>query len=147
MIWKMQKKFWAEVTTRKTTKCEAKKLYNELIQKDTDTLERGKSNRFEKYNILNILSNVGSIFTGAYLHYKNVPKETMFERSIADRTKLRRGRLDEIRRKEQNINNELFKEYFTDSQSPSNMYKKLSETEGGVNEVRADSIKKVLSTH
>ena len=71
----------------------------------------------------------------------------MFERSIADRTKLRRGRFDEIKRKEQNINNELFKEYFTDSQSPSNMYKKLSETEGGVNEVRADSIKKVLSTH
>ena len=32
----------------------------------------------------NILKNVGSIFTGAYLHYKNVPKETMFERNIAD---------------------------------------------------------------
>ena len=53
--------------------------------------------------------------------------------------------MDEIKRKEQNINNELFKEYFTDYQSPSNMYKKLSETEGAVNEVRVDSIKKVLS--
>ena len=95
---------------RKTTKSEAKKLYNELIQKDIDTLEREKSNRFEKYNILNILNNVGSIFTGAYLHYKDVPKETMFERSIVERIKSRKGRLDEIERKEQNINNELFKE-------------------------------------
>ena len=71
-------------------------MYNEVIQKETDTLEREKSNRFEKYNILNILNNVGSIFTGAYLHYKDVPKETMFERSIAERTKLRREGLDEI---------------------------------------------------
>ena len=67
----------------------------------------------------------------------------MFERSIAERIKLRRERLDEIKRKEQNINNELFKIYFTDYQSPSNMYKKLSETEGAVNKVRVDSIKKV----
>ena len=105
---KNAQKFWAEVTTRKTTKSEAKKLYYELIQKDIDTLEREKSNRFEKY-ILNILSNVGSIFIGVCLQYKNVPKETMFERSIAERIKLKRERLDEIKRKEQNINNELFK--------------------------------------
>ena len=104
-----------------------------------------KSNTVEKYNILNILNNVGSIFTGAYLNHKDVPEETMFERNIAERTKLRRERLDEIKRKEQNINNELFKEYFIDYKSLSNMYKKLSETEGAVNEVRVDSIKKVLS--
>ena len=73
-----------------------------------------------------ILKNVGSIFTGAYLHYKRVPKETMFERSIAERTKLSRGRLDEVKRKEQNINDELFNAYFTDYQNPSSMYKKLS---------------------
>ena len=106
---KNAKEFWTEVTTRKTTKSEGKIFYNKLIQKDIDTLERKKSDRFEKYNILNILKNVDSVFTGAYLHYKNVSKETMFERSIAERTKLRRGRLDEIKRKEQNINNELFK--------------------------------------
>ena len=106
---KNAKEFWTEVTTRKTTKSEAKNFYNELIQKDVDTLEREKSDGFEKYNILNILKNVDSVFTGAYLHYKNVSKETMFERSIAERTKLRRGRLDETKRKEQNINNELFK--------------------------------------
>ena len=62
--------FWTEVTTHKTTKSEAKELYNELIQKHIDTLERSKSNKPEKYNILNILENVGTILTGGYLHYK-----------------------------------------------------------------------------
>ena len=85
--------------------------------------------------ILNILKNIGSIFTGAYLHNKNVSKETMFEKSITEITKLRRGRLDGIERKQQNRNNELFKVYFTDYQIPSNMYKKLSETKGAVNKV------------
>ena len=64
------------------------------------------------------------MFTGAYLHYENIPKETMFERRIAERIKLRRRRLDEIKRKEQNINNELFNAYFTDYRNPSSMYKK-----------------------
>ena len=40
---------------------------------------------------------------------------------------------------------ELFKVYFIDYQSPSNMYKKISETKGVGMEVRVDSIKKVLS--
>ena len=119
-------------------------MHNELIRKDIDALEREKIHGIRKYNILNILKNVGSIFSVAYLQYKNVPKETMFERSIAERTKLRR-RSNEIKRKEQNIKNEFFKAYFTDYQSPSNMYKKLSETKSAVNEVRADSIKKVVS--
>ena len=93
---KNAKIFWIEVTTRKTTKSEAKKLYNGLIQKDIDTLEREKSDGFKKYNVLNILENVASIFTGVNLHYKNVPKENMLERSIAERTKLGRAILDEI---------------------------------------------------
>ena len=91
-----------EATTRKTTKSETKELYKELIEKDTDALEREKSDEsnkidnVRKFNILNILDNVGSIFTGTYLHYKNLLKETMFARSIAEKTKLRRGRSDEI---------------------------------------------------
>ena len=148
---KNAKKIWREVTIHKSTKSDAKKLYNELIQKDNDTLEKEKNyaEREEvdgiiKYNVLNILKNVGSIFSGAYLDYKNVPKEAMFERSIEERINLRRGRLDKIERKEQNMNNELFKAYFTDYQSPSNMYKKLSETKGAVNEVRVDSVKKTV---
>ena len=67
-----------------------------MIQKGIDTLEKSKSNKPEKYNILNILENVATIFAGAYLHYKDVPKETMFERSTVERIKLRKGRLDEI---------------------------------------------------
>ena len=39
----------------------------------------------------------------------------------------------------------MFKEYFTDYKSSSNTYKKSSETEGAVNEVWVDSIKKILS--
>ena len=80
--------------------------------------------------------------TGTCFHYKEVPKETIFERSIAERIKSRKGRLDETERKEQNINNELFKEYFTDYQSPSNMYKKLIETENAeTNKIKVNKIK------
>ena len=135
--------FWMEVTTRKATKSEAKGLYNELIQKDIDVLEREKIDEtgkkdigdIKKHNILSILNNLSSIFTVTYLHYKNMPKETIIARSITERTKLGRGRSDEIERKEQKISNELFKEYFTHYQSPSNMCKKLSESKGAVNEV------------
>ena len=148
---KNAKKIWRKVTIHKSTKSDTKNLYNELIQKDNDALEKEKNyaEREEvdgiiKYNVLNILKNVGSIFSGAYLDYKNVPKEAMFERSIEERINLRRGRLDKIERKEQNMNNELFKAYFTEYQSPSNMYKKLSETKGAVNEVRVDSVKKTV---
>ena len=70
----------------------------------------------------------------------------MFERSIAERIKSRKGRLGEIERKEQNIKNELFKVYFTDYQSPNNMYKKLSETENAeINKTKVDFIKEILS--
>ena len=69
-----KKKILMEVTTRTITKSKAKLLYNELIQKDIDAIERGKSDDIRKHNILDILNNVGSIFTGAYLHYKDVPK-------------------------------------------------------------------------
>ena len=94
-----KKKKGLEVTARKTTKSEAKELYKELIQKDIDALEIEKSNNTKKHNILKILNNVGTIFTGTYLHHKDVPKKTMFERSIAVRTKLRKEKVDEIKEK------------------------------------------------
>ena len=53
--------------------------------------------------------------------------------------------MDVIKRKDQNINDELFNAYFTDYRNPSSMYKNLSETKDAVNQVRVDSIKKVLS--
>ena len=55
---KNAKKFWAKVTTNKTSRNEAKKLCKELIQKDIDALEREKSNGIKKYNILKILENI-----------------------------------------------------------------------------------------
>ena len=45
-----------------------------------------------------------------------------------DKGKLRRERMAEIEREEKNINNKLFKEYFTDYRSPIVMYKKLGGT-------------------
>ena len=59
------------------------------------------------------------------MHYKDERKETIFERSIEERIKLEKEKSDEIERTENNINNELFKAYFTDYQSPSNMHKKI----------------------
>ena len=129
MIWKNAKKSWMEVNKSKITKSEAKKLYNELIQKGTDALEREKSHEIRKYNILDILNDIDSIFTGTYFLHTDVPKGTVLEWGIAERLKLRRERTNEIKRKEQTINKEFFKEYFTDYQSASNVYKKLRKTE------------------
>ena len=43
------------------------------------------------------------------------------------------------------MNNELFKKYFTDYRSPSDMYKKLRETEGERNEDQVYLVKEVLN--
>ena len=93
---KNAKKIWTEVATRKISKNDAKKLYKELIQKDIHALEGEKCNNVKKYNILNILNNVGTIFDGGYLHYKGAPKETIFERTIVERSKLRKEKIAEI---------------------------------------------------
>ena len=69
--------------------------------------------------------------------------ESKLEESIGKRVKLRRERIAEIEGEEKNINNKLFKEYFTNYQSPSDMYKKFSETEGTRNENQAYLIKLV----
>ena len=65
---KNAKEFWMEVTTRKISKSEAKKLCKELIRKDIDALENKTSNDIVRYNILQIRNNVGAIFAGSYLH-------------------------------------------------------------------------------
>ena len=141
----MQQKKRTEVTTRKISKNDAKNLYKELIQKNIHALEGEKSNNVKKYNILNILKNVGTIFDEGYLHYKGVPKETIFERTIVERSKLRKEKTAEVEGKEKNRNNELFKECFTNYQGPSDMYKKLRETEGKRNENRVYLIKEMLN--
>ena len=74
-----------------------------------------------------------------------MPKETMFERNIAERIKFKKERLDEIKQKEQNINNNLSKEYFK-YQSPSDIYKKLDETKNTeINQIKVNLIKETLS--
>ena len=75
-------------------------MYKKLIQKDIDALEREKSNSIKKHKILKILDNIGAIFTGAYLHYGEVPKRTIVERSIAKKVKLRREKITEIKEEE-----------------------------------------------
>ena len=120
-------------------------MYEELIQKDIDVLEREKSNSIKKYNILKILENIGAIFTGAYAHYKEVPKKTIVERNIVKAVKLRRRRIAEIEKEEQDINNNLFKEYFTNYRNPSDAYKKLRKAEGEWNEDQVYLIKKMLN--
>ena len=60
------------------------------------------------------------------------------EESIAGRIKLRRERTAEIEGDDKNIHNELFKQYFTNYRSPSDMYKKLRQTE--VQEMRIEYI-------
>ena len=79
--------FWMEVTTRKVTKSVAK-LCNELIQKDILALKREKNSDIRKFNILHILNNVGSIFTGDYSHYKDVLKGKQNRESKTTKTKI-----------------------------------------------------------
>ena len=71
--------------------------------------------------------------------------ELKSEESFAKIVYLRRGKVIEIKREEKNMNNKLFKEYFTNYLNPSYMYKKLRETEGERNEDRVYLIKEVLN--
>ena len=75
----------------------------------TNTKGRGKNKR---NNILNGLNNIeSSVFKGLYFSYNDESLES--EESIAERTKLRRQRLDKIAKKEKVIYHKLFKEYLT----------------------------------
>ena len=77
------------------------------------------------------------------LHQKLI-KETQTEECIAGRTKLRRERIAEIKREEENINNLAFQYYFSKYQNPNDMYKKLRETKAKRNEDQVYLIKKIL---
>ena len=89
-------------------------------------LEKSTSrSKDRRNNILNILSNLESVFTGLYLYYDNKPES---EENIAEGTKLGRQRSDEITEKEKMISFELIrylKRYFRYS-GPSDMYKTLN---------------------
>ena len=77
-------------------------------------------------------------------HSKDVPEKTIFERSLTQRSKLRRQRLDEVKKTEKEINNELFSHYFTYS-SPSNMRSRLGNAKSEINNDQVYLIEKVLT--
>ena len=86
-----------EIVVKKICKNEARKLYKNLIEPKVIELTRAKSSRGKnkRLNILNIYNNIeSSIFKDVYFHYFNKPK--IIEESIAERTKLRRQRLNII---------------------------------------------------
>ena len=101
---KNTKNVWAKITKSEISKNEAKKLYKELIQKDFDAPKRKKSKSTKKDNILKLFEDINAIFTGTYLHYGELFKETKFERNIADRVKLRKQKLDIINKNKEKIN-------------------------------------------
>ena len=66
-----------EITTKKNSKDEARKLYNDLIKPDVDALNQKKGKgKNKRNNILNFLNNIGSsFFEDHYLNYSgNKPK-------------------------------------------------------------------------
>ena len=73
-----------------------------------------------------------------------MPKETEYERRIAERGKLRRQRLDEVKKGVKNINNDLFSHYINYS-SPNNMRSRLGDAEGEINKDHVYLIKKALT--
>ena len=86
-----------KITTSKLIEKEALKLYSDLIIPDIATLEKPKSkSKGRRNNILSVLKNLESVFTGVYLDYSDKPSESESEQCIAERTKLRRHRSDEI---------------------------------------------------
>ena len=98
----------------------------------------------KKNNFIEILENIGAIFTGTYLYYGEVPKKTIVERNISEGVKLRRRRLLKLKKKKK-TNYKLFNEYFINYRSPSDMYKTLRATEGERNEDQVYVIKKMLN--
>ena len=69
----------------------------------------------------------------------------MTEESIAEITKLRSKRIAEVKREEKNTHNSAFQYHFNKYQDPSDMYKKLRETEDTKNEAQVYLIKKILN--
>ena len=73
---------------------------------------------------------------------KSKPK---IEESFAERVKFKNNKIAEIKKEEKNINNLLFKYYFTNYRNASDFYKKLRETKDKRNEDQVYSIQEVLN--
>ena len=137
---KKAEKYMLQIIIKKISTNEAFELYNSLIKPDVHTLNNALSRgRNRRNNILAILDNIkSSLFDNVYFHYQDKSSET--EESIAQRTKLRRQRSDEIAKKEKKVSLDLFKRYF-DYLNPSSMYKALNETKiSGKNRAQVNTI-------
>ena len=144
---KNAEEYLLEIITKRISKDEALRLYNDLIKPDVDALEHAKKGKSKnkRNNIFNISNNIdSSVFDGVYFHYKTAPKKTEYEKSIAETAKLRRQRLDEVKKREENINNKLFNYYFKYS-IPSNMISRLSDAKGELNKEQVYFINKQLT--
>ena len=86
-----------KIIIEKISRNEALKLYNSLIKPDVDMLNNALSRGKNSRNILAILDNIKSSLFDVYFHYQDRSSET--EECIAERTKLRRQRSDEIKKK------------------------------------------------
>ena len=85
------KNLLVKITTQKISEKEALKLYSDLIIPDIAALEKSKSKSKDL--------DLESVFIGVYLHYDNVSEpesKPNFEENIAERTKLRRPKFEEI---------------------------------------------------
>ena len=98
---------------------------------------------------LRIIEEILDYIKGAQKFFSILSKvdkwKPRLEESIARRIKLRRERIVETEGAEKNINNKLFKNYFTNYRNPSDIYKNLREAEGSRNENRVYLIKEVLN--
>ena len=115
-----------------------------MIEPKIDKLknEKGKG-KDKRSNTLNILENIeSSISDGYYYHYFDKPKIT--KGSIAKRVQLRRQRLNTIKEKEKNINNELFNYYFS-YLNLSIMLRRLRDASDERNKDQVESINKTLT--
>ena len=100
---KNAKDFLEKIIIQKISEKDAKKLYSDLITSDVTKLKNAKvKGKNKRNNILNVLENVESIFNGKCLHYKDEQSKSESE-DIAERTKLKRQRFDEIANKEKKI--------------------------------------------
>ena len=106
-----------------------------------------KKNADEKLEIIkeifNYNKNVQKIFSLVSKVDKGKP-EPKTEESIAERSKLRRERIAEIKREEENANTLTFRYYFSKYQNVSDMYKTLRETKGKRHEDQVYLIKEIL---
>ena len=111
----------------------------------------GETEKNNKYpdETLKIIKKILDYNKDAQKIFQHAPKvnkrKSEPEGNIAERTILIKEMVAEIEKEEKNIDYELFNRYFTNYQSPSDMYKKLCKTEGKENDEQVYSIKKVLN--